>query len=508
MKLGPGTKVTPNVQLVRLLGEGGMGSVWVADHLTLDTQVAVKFIHAELAGRDESLQQRFKREASIAARLTSPHVVKVFDHGLTDDGVPYIVMELLAGESLAESLERRGRLGLEEVRVVLSQLAGLLGNAHDLGIVHRDIKPDNLFLLESEYDTFVKVLDFGIAKRSQVEDLSVVTATGAMVGTPFFMSPEQLLQEAKVDHRCDLWAAAVVTYNALTGRLPFKGTSLAALSMAICRDEFTPPSKVAATVPAALDPWFERALAKDPAERFASADELAKAFSEAVEAAPGVEDEDTAEASSEECQADSMALADTCTPAEQGFPDPKRGDDDGDVAHAATVESGAGIAPAPADSATGGPLGARRLGLAALATVFVVGGIVVARSWGNDEGAGLGMAADGTASAGSVAEVPSDPSAASAEPLVQTTASVAEGINDGEPADARSAASAGSASAVVAKTGAGPTHSSPVKNPPVAPPSKSVQPGEQQGPPSYCNGVDGFDIDEKGHKVPKPECLK
>src|SRR5690606_7201408 len=146
MELLPGTQVTDNVRLVAVLGEGGMGSVWVADHLSLKTRVAVKFLSAELVREDPNMLERFNREAALSARIKSPYVVQTFDHGVMRDGRPFIVMELLEGESLADRLERTRMLPLPEAVEVVSQVGKALSKAHKLGIVHRDIKPDNLFL--------------------------------------------------------------------------------------------------------------------------------------------------------------------------------------------------------------------------------------------------------------------------------------------------------------------------------------------------------------------------
>ena len=187
MDLAAGTLVTSTVRLVRLLGEGGMGSVWVADHLALKTQVAVKFVSPQLIKEDSSILSRFNREAALSAKIKSPHVVQTFDHGVMDDGCPYIVMELLEGESLMERIERDGLLGFEAARTVVAHTAKALSKAHKLNIVHRDIKPDNIFVTKPDEDDdeiFVKILDFGIAKQTGVPKVSAVTSTGMMVGTP------------------------------------------------------------------------------------------------------------------------------------------------------------------------------------------------------------------------------------------------------------------------------------------------------------------------------------
>jgi len=275
--------VTPKVRLTEILGQGGMGSVWLADHLSLDNEVAVKFLAPELLAKDPTLAERFKREAAVAAKISSPHIVQVLDHGLTDDGLPYIVMERLKGENLGQRLERSKRLNLRETGLILSQVAQALTAAHSIGVVHRDIKPDNIFLVESGYELFVKVLDFGIAKTAQAPSDKALTRTDLVMGTPEYMSPEQLLSTKNVDFRADLWPLAVVVYEALTGIRPFMGETVTALSIAICKGAFRMPSAVEPTLTPALDQWFVRALKTERALRFDSAEQMARAFSEALE---------------------------------------------------------------------------------------------------------------------------------------------------------------------------------------------------------------------------------
>ena len=276
----PGDLLGPNVRLERLLSEGGMGSVWLAEHLTLHTQVAVKFMLAQMAS-DPGLLARFTREATAAAQIKSPHVVTISDHGISSEGVPYIVMELLQGEDLDDRLAREGRLGLAETTKMVRDVCKALASAHKAGIVHRDIKPANLFLVDVEGDVFVKVLDFGIAKQTK-EIAQGVTHTGMLLGTPQFMSPEQVIESKNVDYQADLWALAVVAYNCLTGQRPFRGETIGALSIAINNAVFLPPTLIVPELPRALDAFFTRAFARDPAQRFQSANELAVGFTGAV----------------------------------------------------------------------------------------------------------------------------------------------------------------------------------------------------------------------------------
>ena len=276
MDVARGAYVTSSIRLVEELGRGGMGSVWVADHLGLDARVAVKFVLSDSEGGSSEALARFRLEASVASQLRSPHVVQMFDHGVTDSGTSYIVMELLEGESLKERLQRDARLSIAQTSKLVAQVAQVLSAAHQAGIVHRDIKPANIFLTTTAYDLFVKVLDFGIAKRSGPSDPSV-TATGAFLGSPRFMSPEAIDDARRVDHRADLWALAAVAYEALLGRPAFAGESLGMVIAAVVSQRYTPPGEV---VPALgrFDAWFARAFHPAIAQRFQDANEVAESF--------------------------------------------------------------------------------------------------------------------------------------------------------------------------------------------------------------------------------------
>ncbi len=312
-ELKPGTMVTTNLRLESLLGEGAMGSVWVANHLGLESEVAVKFIAADHRQKHrEAALDRFKLEARAAARIKSPHVVHMYDHGVMDNGTPYIVMELLEGESLGSRLRRDGRLALGEVSQIVDQVAKALSKAHALGIVHRDIKPDNLFLLPSEDELFVKVLDFGIAKHTE-DPNHAMTTTGAMLGTPLYMSPELVRSAREADYRADLWALAIVAYEALTGAPPFAGETVGSLFFSICGDVAEPPSSQREEIPKAVDTWFSRALRHEPDKRFDSARAMASAFKAALSgSSPGepAETSETAERAAEPLnEIDSALLA-------------------------------------------------------------------------------------------------------------------------------------------------------------------------------------------------------
>jgi len=266
------------VRLLRELGAGAMGEVWVADHLTLRTEVAVKFISAELAKEQPEIVKRFEREAAVAAQIKSPHVVQTFDRGVMDDGTPYIVMELMDGTSLCERLEEDGALTLVDTAQVVVHVARALRKAHELGVTHRDIKPDNIFVTSSDEGLFCKVLDFGIAKQAKLPQLEGLTSPGMLVGTPEFMSPEQFLTTDDVDFKADIWALAVTAYQCLTVQFPFPAKTLGALCAQLMKGTFPPPSEYRDDLPPEVDRFFARALAKEPSERFPSAREFAHAF--------------------------------------------------------------------------------------------------------------------------------------------------------------------------------------------------------------------------------------
>ncbi len=269
-----GEVVAGKYRLERELGKGSQGHVWESVHLQMGTPLAIKVLDPNLAYRPDYVS-RFKREASAAAALRSPHVVQIFDFGIWED-IPYIAMELLEGEDLGSRLDRVRRLPPATVASIVTQVARALVRAHKRGIVHRDMKPDNIYLCaddEGEAEV-VKILDFGVAKA--VGGVSLArTGTGIVLGTPYYMSPEQAQGDRRIDHRTDLWALGVITFEALVGRRPFEATNLGDLLVKICATDPPLPSKLAADVPEGFDQWFLRACARNPDDRFSSAKEMA-----------------------------------------------------------------------------------------------------------------------------------------------------------------------------------------------------------------------------------------
>jgi eukaryotic-like serine/threonine-protein kinase len=274
-----GSLLTPKVRLSRPLAQGGMGTVWLADHLGLETQVAVKVVDPQAARSEPELLERLRREAALSARIRSVHTVQVFDCGVAAGGVPYLVMELLEGCTLDEWLELHGTLGLHDCSQIVAQLAKVLARAHAAGVVHRDLKPENVFLVDSDYELFVKLLDFGIAKKVDGGQRAGVTRTGIAVGTPGYISPEQALNAKRVDHRADLWSLAALAYRVLTGTVPFgDGGNGEAWWLRLRTKSYPRPSEVVPELPPDIDAWFERALDPEPDRRFQSAGDMAREF--------------------------------------------------------------------------------------------------------------------------------------------------------------------------------------------------------------------------------------
>ena len=286
--------VSGKYQLVGMIGRGGMGSVWEARHASLGTRFAIKFIESEYADSAEA-RSRFDKEARAAAKIQSKHAIQIYDHGVTDDGKPYIVMELLEGEPLDKRIDRyiaEGRtMSLAECATILQQVCRGLARAHEHGIVHRDLKPENIFVVRSHEDDteIAKVLDFGIAKMNGPGQpgLSSSTKTGAVLGTPFYMSPEQARGLRNVDHRTDVWSLAVIAYKCVTGVLPFDGESVGDLLVKICTAPVPVPSHLQPMLPPSFDAWFMRALEREPERRFATVTELAEGLATAAGIRPG-----------------------------------------------------------------------------------------------------------------------------------------------------------------------------------------------------------------------------
>jgi serine/threonine-protein kinase len=271
--------------LSRVIGKGGMGVVYEAQNTSIGKRVAIKLVSEELAKNKDAVR-RFQREAQAASAVESAHIVDIFDAGVADDGVPFLVMELLRGEDLGHRIRRLGRLEIPDALHVTVQILRGLSRAHAAGIVHRDLKPDNIFLVDrDDDDSFVKILDFGISKVARTGETPVQTLTkqGTVLGTPFYMSPEQAQGLPDTDGRADLWSVGAILYECLTGRAPHTGGSYEQVIVNICAKDAADVRTHNPGVPEPLAKVIAKALARDRDERFSTARE----FLEAVAAASG-----------------------------------------------------------------------------------------------------------------------------------------------------------------------------------------------------------------------------
>jgi serine/threonine-protein kinase len=262
-----------------------MGTVYEALNTAIGKRVAMKFVDADAAQNADAVA-RFQREAQAASAVESAHIVDIFDSGLSETGQPYIVMELLRGEDLGHRIKRCGRLELAEAVHVIAQLLRGLHRAHKAGIVHRDLKPDNVFLVDRDDDpNFAKILDFGISKvrRRGETPVSTLTRQGTVLGTPFYMSPEQAQAQPDVDARSDLWSVGSILYECLTGRPPYTGATYEQVIVNICMNDAEDVRTFNPSVPEAIAHVIARALERDREDRFGNARE----FLDALRAASG-----------------------------------------------------------------------------------------------------------------------------------------------------------------------------------------------------------------------------
>jgi serine/threonine-protein kinase len=267
-----------NYRVTGLIGEGGMGVVYAAEHPAIGRRAAVKILRSGLTDNPD-IMRRFFNEARAANAIRHPGIVEVFDSGTLPSGVSYIVMELLDGESLAARLRKAGKLPPAEARALAAQMASVLAAAHAAGIVHRDLKPDNLFLVADDRDPdaeIVKVLDFGIAKLGidAAHDAKFRTRTGAVMGTPSYMSPEQCRGTKEVDHRTDIYALGVILYEMVCGRPPFVSEGFGEMVHLHISEPPPPPRTVNPTVPADLETIIMSCLVKNPDQRTQTMAEL------------------------------------------------------------------------------------------------------------------------------------------------------------------------------------------------------------------------------------------
>ncbi|MEO6950973.1 MAG: serine/threonine-protein kinase [Polyangia bacterium] len=276
-----GQTLVGRYQLIRRVGEGGMGMVYEATQEALSRSVAVKVLRDKYADRSE-VARRLVQEAKLASSIEHEHIVRIFDSGVTPDGRPFIVMEHLRGESLADRIRREGALPESLVLAIAEQAASALSAAHARAIVHRDIKPENVFLVDQGSDDrpSVKIVDFGISKSMSNDgaDSSLrLTATGMVMGTPLYMSPEQARGDDELDERVDVWALGVILYEALTGEVPFRANNYLGVIAQVLSAELIPPRQLRPelSISAGMEQIVLHAMARDRTQRYASMTKMA-----------------------------------------------------------------------------------------------------------------------------------------------------------------------------------------------------------------------------------------
>jgi serine/threonine-protein kinase len=482
-----GQVVAGKYRIDSVIGEGGMGYVVVAHHLQLDTKVAIKLLRAELASNAEAVE-RFAREARAAVRITSRHVARVFDVGTLETGAPYMVMEYLEGGDLSSLIQKRGPLPITEAVDYVLQACEAIAEAHAAGIVHRDLKPANLFAARRPDGAItIKVLDFGISKLTGGGGLNH-TKTTAIMGSPFYMSPEQMQSTRGVDIRTDIWGLGVILYELVTGRTPFEGNALPEVCLRVATEQPPPLQSLRADAPVALELAILRCLEKDRDKRYGNVARLAVALRD-LASPKGRQSVDTILQTIEASGQPALSAAPAPMNPTEPAPPPGIG--------VRTIEP-LGQTQIPMQGAKGKTVGIA-LGVGALVVIGVLG-LRLAQTSGSATGAQpIGSAAAavspvvsnahaGATAAASATAIPGPESAGSEAPSAAGSAA-APSDSAAAPSHAAAGVTAGSAANAAKKAAA---------------PSAPRTPAPTK-PKSNCDP--NFYLDAQGEKHFKPECF-